>query len=257
MNMDHVPLKRPHFFFTTSPMPCPYLPGQMERKVVAELNGPDAEALHESLSRAGFRRSHSIAYAPACNGCNACVPARIVVSGFNLKRSFRRNLNINADLRAQAIPARATAEQYRLFSRYQESRHAGSDMAQMGFYDYRSMVEDSPINTFMGAFRSSDGALAAVCLIDHLRDGLSAVYSFFNPDMANRSLGTFMILWLIQEARRMGLPHVYLGYWIAESQKMAYKSRFGLIETFGPGGWASLDKSSPPDTLAQGRSEGL
>ncbi|MBF0094697.1 MAG: arginyltransferase, partial [Alphaproteobacteria bacterium] len=219
--MEHVPLKRPQFFFTTTPTPCPYLPGRLERKVVTELNGPNAEALHESLSRAGFRRSHSIAYAPACSNCNACVPARIVVSGFVLRRSFRRNFNDNADLRARRIPARATAEQYRLFTRYQEARHSGSDMAQMGFYDYRAMVEDSPIDTHMVEFRTADSALVAACLIDRVGDGLSAVYSFFDPDLRRRGLGTYMILWLVQEARRLGIPHVYLGYWIAASNKMA------------------------------------
>ncbi|MBF0560868.1 MAG: arginyltransferase [Alphaproteobacteria bacterium] len=238
--MDQVPLRRPHFFFTTAPMPCPYLPGRLERKIVTELNGPDAESLHESLSRAGFRRSHSIAYAPACSGCSACVPVRIVVDTFQFKRSYRRICRLNEDLIAARIPLRATAEQYRLFSRYQNARHGGSDMALMGFYDYRSMAEDSPINTFMIEYRRNDNRLIATCLADRMNDGLSAVYSFFEPDLAERSLGTFIILWLVKEARRLGLPYVYLGYWIADSQKMSYKSRFEPIEAFGPMGWQML-----------------
>lgn len=240
--MDHIPLRRPQFFFTTAPMPCPYIPGRLERKIVTELSGPDAEALHESLSRAGFRRSHSIAYAPACAGCNACIPVRIVTNRFEPGRSFRRNLKINEDLKSRRIPARATAEQYRLFSRYQESRHGGSDMALMGFYDYRSMVEDSPIDTFVVEFRTPDDALIAACLTDRLSDGLSAVYSFFDADAPDRGLGTYMILWLVSEAVRLGLPYVYLGYWIAESRKMSYKSRFAPIEAFGPGGWVPLEQ---------------
>ncbi len=237
--MEHLPLKRPHFFFTTAPLPCPYLPGRLERKIVTELSGLDAEELHESLSRAGFRRSHSIAYSPSCPGCNACVAVRIKVDDFQPKRTFSKIMRQNQGLTAERVSAKATAEQYRLFSAYQEARHAGGDMALMGFYDYRSMVEDSPINTFLAEFRRPDGVLEAACLTDLMSDGLSAVYSFFRTEPGN-SLGTFMILWLIEEARRVGLPYVYLGYWISESDKMAYKARFAPLEAFGPGGWRPL-----------------
>lgn len=235
--MDHIPLKRPHFFFTTAALPCPYLPGRLERKIVTELNGPDSETLHEALSRAGFRRSHSIAYTPACPGCQACVPVRIVVDRFRPDRTMRKISRYNAHLSARVVPARATAEQYKLFSRYQESRHNGGDMALMGFYDYRSMVEDSPIDTFLLEFRQADDTLVAVCLTDRMGDGLSAVYSFYEPDMPAASLGTYVVLWLIEEATKQGLPFVYLGYWIPESRKMAYKTRFQPLEAFGPDGW--------------------
>ncbi len=235
--MDHFPLKRPHFFFTTAPLPCPYIPGRLERKIVTELTGPDAEDLHEALSRAGFRRSHSIAYTPACPGCNACIPVRIVCESFQANRTMRRIGRNNADLIIRRIPARATSEHYRLFSRYQDSRHAGGDMALMGYYDYRSMVEDSPIETFMVEFRLPDNTLIAVCLADRMADGLSAVYSFFEPDQPTRSLGTYMVLWLIEETLRLNLPYVYLGYWITESRKMSYKARFKPLEAFGPNGW--------------------
>lgn len=238
--MDHIPLKRPHFFFTTAPLPCPYVAGRLERKIVTELTGPDAEILHEALSRAGFRRSHSIAYTPACPGCNACIPVRIVTADFKPDRTMRKVLKNNSRLVARKVPARATAEQYRLFSRYQDSRHSGGDMALMGFYDYRSMVEDSPIETFLAEFRDQDGVLSAVCLTDRMNDGLSAVYSFYEPDLSQQSLGTYVILWLIEEARRLDLPYVYLGYWIAESRKMSYKARFSPLEAFGPGGWRPL-----------------
>jgi arginyl-tRNA--protein-N-Asp/Glu arginylyltransferase len=239
--MDHFPLKRPHFFFTTAPLPCPYLAGRLERKIVTELNGGDADSLHEALSRAGFRRSHSIAYTPACPGCSACIPVRILVKEFAPDKTMRRIARVNAELTAARVPPHATAEQFRLFSRYQESRHAGGDMALMGFYDYRSMVEDSPVETFLVEFRQPDGILAAVCLADRIGDGLSAVYSFFEPDLAQRSLGTLVVLWLIEESRLLGLPHLYLGYWIAESRKMSYKARFKPLEAFGPDGWRPLD----------------
>jgi arginine-tRNA-protein transferase len=240
--MDHIALKRPHFFFTTAPLPCPYLSNRQERKIVTELSGPDAESLHEALSRAGFRRSHSIAYTPACPGCNACVPVRILVDEFRPGRTLRRVHRDNAGLVVRQIPARATAEQYRLFAYYQESRHAGGDMALMGFYDYRSMVEDSPIETFLVELRDCDNQLKAVVLTDRMSDGLSAVYSFYDPDMAQASLGSYMILWLIEESRRRGLPYVYLGYWIANSGKMSYKARFMPLEAYGPGGWRLLKK---------------
>ncbi len=239
--MDHIPLKRPHFFFTTAPLPCPYIPGRLERKIVTELDGPDAELLHEALSRAGFRRSHSIAYTPACPGCNACIPVRIVVEGFSPDRTMRKIRKLNADLTPTPAAPRATTEQYRLFSGYQEQRHSGGDMALMGFYDYRSMVEDSPINTYLVEFRHPSLGLSAVCLVDRMSDGLSAVYSFFSPELRDRSLGTFIVTWLVEEARKQNLPYVYLGYWIAESRKMSYKARFKPLEAFGPEGWRPLD----------------
>jgi len=243
--MEHTPVRRPQFFFTTAPMPCPYLSGRMERKIVTELSGHDARRLHDTLSRSGFRRSHSIAYAPACPGCRACVPVRVAVGGFRWSKSFRRTWNANADLDARIVPPRATAEQYRLFSAYQESRHAGSDMALMGFYDYRAMVEDSPIDTLLIEFRDANRKLVAVCLMDRMDDGVSAVYSFFEPDAPGRQgIGTHIVLWLIEEARRRALPYVYLGYWIADSRKMAYKIRFRPLEAYRPEGWVPLD---PPD----------
>ena len=238
--MDQTPLKRPQFFFTTAPLPCPYLSDRLERKLVTELSGPGAENLHEALARSGFRRSHSIAYAPACPGCKACVPVRVVVPEFSRQRSMARLWKQNQDLVAIKVPARATTEQYELFARYQQSRHAGSDMALMGFYEYSAMVEDSPIDTFLVEFRDRTGALVAVCLTDRTSDGLSAVYSFFETDLSRAGLGNYVVLWLIDQCQRMNLPYVYLGYWIADSAKMAYKARFQPLECLGPEGWARL-----------------
>jgi len=239
--MLHRPPRRPQFFYTTAPLPCPYLPGRTERKIVTELSGTEAEALHERLSRAGFRRSHNIAYAPVCPGCQACVPIRVVSEDFTPDRTQRRILRANADLTVSEMPARATAEQFTLFQRYQKNRHADGDMAAMGYYDYRAMIEDTPISTGLLEFRDAQDRLLGACLTDWLADGLSAVYSFFDTDEEKRSLGTFAVLWLIGRARSLGLPYVYLGYWVPESRKMAYKARFRPSEILISGAWHRLD----------------
>ena len=242
--MLHRPPRRPQFFYTTAPLPCPYLPGRTERKIVTELSGTEAEALHERLSRAGFRRSHNIAYAPVCPGCQACVPIRVVSEDFTPDRTQRRILRANADLTVSEMPARATAEQFTLFQRYQKNRHADGDMAAMGYYDYRAMIEDTPISTGILEFRDAQDRLLGACLTDWLADGLSAVYSFFDPDEDKRSLGTFAVLWLIGRARSLGLPYVYLGYWVPESRKMAYKARFRPSEILISGAWHRLNEGA-------------
>ena len=242
--MLHRPPRRPQFFYTTAPLPCPYLPGRTERKIVTELSGTEAEALHERLSRAGFRRSHNIAYAPVCPGCQACVPIRVVGEEFTPDRTQRRILRANADLTVSEMPARATAEQFTLFQRYQKNRHADGDMAAMGYYDYRAMIEDTPISTGLLEFRDGRDRLLGACLTDWLADGLSAVYSFFDTDEDKRSLGTFAVLWLIGRARSLGLPYVYLGYWVPESRKMAYKARFKPSEILISGAWHRLGDSA-------------
>ncbi len=238
--MSYKPPRRPQFFYTTAPLPCPYVPGRTERKVVTEISGPDADSLHDRLSRAGFRRSHNIAYAPVCPGCNACVPIRIPTDSFRPDRTLRRIARDNAGLTGIDVPARATAEQFQLFQRYQQARHGDGDMATMSFYDYRAMVEDTPIETFIIEFRDRSDLLIGACLADRLGDGLSAVYSYFAPGLEKRSLGTFTILWLIDRARELGLPYVYLGYWVPESRKMAYKSRFRPCEVLQGGTWRNL-----------------
>jgi arginine-tRNA-protein transferase len=237
--------RRPQFFYTTSPLPCPYVPGRTERKVVTEVSGHDAEAMHDRLSRAGFRRSHNIAYAPVCPGCNSCIPIRIPVERFQPERTLRRIERANAAVTGHVVPARATAEQYQLFQRYQQARHGDGDMATMSFYDYRAMVEDTPIETFLVEFREDDRLIGA-CLTDRLGDGLSAVYSFFLPDLHKRSLGTYSILWLIRRARELDLPYVYLGYWVPESRKMAYKARFRPSEILQGGAWRILTDTQIP-----------
>lgn len=249
--MLHRPPRRPQFFYTTAPLPCPYLPGRTERKIVTELSGTEAEALHERLSRAGFRRSHNIAYAPVCPGCQACVPIRVVSEEFMPDRTQRRILRANADLTISEMPARATAEQFTLFQRYQKNRHADGDMAAMGYYDYRAMIEDTPISTGILEFRDAQDRLLGACLTDWLADGLSAVYSFFDTDEDKRSLGTFAVLWLIGRARSLGLPYVYLGYWVPESRKMAYKARFRPSEILISGAWHRLGDDAEVNTASR------
>ena len=223
-------------FFATSPVPCPYLEGLAERKLIVELAGTGAAAFYDDLSRAGFRRSHRYAYRPACRGCNACVPVRVAVAHFADTRSTRRIRNANRDLRADLVEGRATREQFRLFAAYQRARHGDSEMASMNYADYRGMVEDSPVRTRIVEFRDPE-SLVAVALIDLLDDGVSAVYSFFDPRHGRRGLGSWSILWLVGECRRRGQPYVYLGYWISESAKMAYKARFPALERLTPDGW--------------------
>ena len=234
--------RRPQFFYTTTPLPCPYLPGRTERKIVTELTGPDSEALHDRLSRAGFRRSHNIAYSPVCPGCRACVPIRVRAEDFLANRTQRKIMTRNADLDVRPVAARATAEQFALFQHYQHTRHPGGDMAAMGFYDYRAMVEDTPITTGIVEFRDTQGRLLGACLTDWLSDGLSAVYSFFTPEEDRRSLGAFAVMWLLGEAVRADLPHVYLGYWVAESRKMAYKADYRPAEILVQGEWTALNE---------------
>ena len=252
--MLHRAARRPQFFYTTAPLPCPYLPGRTERKIVTELAGADAEPLHDRLSRAGFRRSHNIAYSPVCPGCRACIPIRIVAGAFQPDRTQRKIMRANADLTAYEMPARASAEQFSLFQRYQGARHGDGDMAAMGFYDYRAMVEDTPITTGVVEFRDAAGRLLGACLTDWLSDGLSAVYSFFEPEEAKRSLGTYAILWLVSRARSLSLPYVYLGYWVPQSQKMAYKARFRPSEALSGGVWRVLeDRSAATEPADEGQ----
>lgn len=250
--MSFKPARRPHFFYTTAPLPCPYLAGRTERKVVTELAGVSAESLHDRLSRGGFRRSHNIAYAPVCPNCTACVPIRIRAGDFQPNRTQKRVAKANQDLLVHEMPPRATAEQFHLFQHYQRQRHGDGDMATMSFYDYRAMIEDTPIETSVVEFRLPDGTLVGGCLTDRLGDGLSAVYSFFSTALDQRSLGTYAILWLIDHAKTLDLPHVYLGYWVEESRKMTYKAKFKPSETFRGGQWLPLVERQEECTTTAG-----
>ncbi len=248
------PLARNAFFITRT-RPCPYLAGRLERNVFTELDPQDPAGMYDRLAHAGFRRSHRIAFRPACPACQACVPVRIDAGRFRQRPWTRRLAAANRDLAADCRPAVATAEQYDLFRAYQSRRHADGEMSRMDFEDYRSMVEESPIDTFMVEFRRPGGGLAAACLTDRLGDGLSAVYSFFDPAEPRRGLGNYMILWLVRRARELGLAYVYLGYWIEDSPKMAYKKRFRPLECLGPDGWRPLRRGDADRILDDGRKE--
>lgn len=239
-------------FYLTAPSPCPYLPGKQERKVFTHLVGDRAAQLNDILTQGGFRRSQNIAYRPACEACRACISVRVLVDEFRPSRSFRRVMNRNEDLVAAEIAAEPSSEQYSLFRSYLDARHAHGGMADMTVLDYGLMVEDTHVDSMLVEYRLRDtdstvlgrssGPLVGVSLTDILSDGLSMVYSFFDPDEGvQRSLGTYMILDHIARARRRGLPFVYLGYWVRGSRKMAYKGRFRPQEHLGPFGWARFD----------------
>jgi len=230
-------------YYVLEPNLCPYLSGRTERKLLTEISGPQAQQAYETLTLAGFRRSHRFAYRPACGQCNACTAVRVVVAGFTPGRTLRRIERANVDLTARFVPAQATAEQFALFRRYIESRHGDGEMAGMTEQEYRDMVESSDIDTRLAEIRDPTGKLMAVCLLDWLADGPSAVYSFFEPGEGRRSLGTFVVLCLIAAAKQAGRKHVYLGYWIEHSRKMAYKTRFRPLEGLTENGWQLLADS--------------
>ncbi|GLQ10002.1 putative arginyl-tRNA--protein transferase [Devosia yakushimensis] len=240
---DHTPETTQ--LFLTAAMPCPYLPGKQERKLFTHLTGRRASSLHHLLSENGFRRSQNLIYRPACEGCNACQSVRIVAGAFEASSRFRRVLRNNADLSVDVRPTTATSEQYDLFKRYLESRHAGGGMNQMSFVDYEYMVEDTPVQSVLVEYRLRDHPahpLVAVALTDVMPDGLSMVYSFYDPDLAHRSLGTFLILDHIAQVRSAGLSYVYLGYWVKDSPKMAYKAQYRPLEVQrGTLGWCPLE----------------
>jgi arginyl-tRNA--protein-N-Asp/Glu arginylyltransferase len=248
-------------FYLTAPSPCPYLGGKEERKVFTHLVGERAGELNNILTHGGFRRSQSIAYRPACEGCRACVSVRVVANDFRPTRGMRRIVKRNDDIVGEMRAAVPTSEQYSVFRAYLDSRHRDGGMADMTVLDYAMMVEDSHIETRIveyrrrepasspphageervGPKRRGHGDLLAVALTDVLGDGLSMVYSFFEPDEGARSLGTLMVLDHIARAQRMGLAYVYLGYWVRGSKKMDYKSRFLPQERLMPDGWARVE----------------
>ena len=250
----NVSIERRNFpqFFITAPAPCPYLEGRLERKVFTHLMSADAQQLHDSLSQGGFRRSQNIAYRPACEGCSACVSIRIPAAKLRWKRCFRRTWRANCDLIAQNVPAKATSEHYNLFRRYLDARHGEGGMADMTLLDFAAMVEETFVDTRLIEYRlrpkitlagpdSRQGALVGVALTDVLQDGLSMIYSFFDPEFGPRGLGTYMILEHIDRAMRLGLVYVYLGYWVTGSSKMDYKARFLPQERLLREGWTLVD----------------
>ena len=248
--MTREPRDAPQFYLT-SPAPCPYIEGREERKVFTHLIGKRASGLNDTLTQSGFRRSQTIAYRPACEECRACVSVRVKVRDFGPSRNMRRVLEDNADLIGHVRTPEPTSEQYSLFRAYLDSRHSDGGMADMSVLDYSMMIEDSHVDTRIVEYRRrnidsfltgrGEGPLMGVCLSDILVDGLSMVYSFYDVGEQERSLGTFMILEHIERARKLGLPHVYLGYRVEGSRKMAYKARYLPQERLGMNGWERVE----------------
>lgn len=244
--MTNQPVQSPQFFLT-APSPCPYLEGQFERKVFTHLVGDKAPDLNDLLTQGGFRRSQNIAYRPACETCRACISVRILAQEFQRNRSMKRIMARNGDISAREFSAEPSSEQYSLFRAYLDARHQKGGMSDMTVLDYAMMVEDTHVPTRIIEYRLPDesdstdgpqhGRLAAVALSDLMGDGISMVYSFFDPDFADRSLGTYMILDHISRTKELGLPHVYLGYWVAGSRKMGYKTRFLPQDHLMASGW--------------------
>jgi len=238
-------------FYVTAPAPCPYLDGRTERKVFTELRGPDASALNEALGRVGFRRSQTVVYRPACEGCTSCVSVRVRAHDFVRTKSLARVDSKNRDIMARVVPPRATEEQFMLLSSYLAARHADGSMADMRRDEYNEMVGSSPVQTVLIEYRRTlDQKLMAVALTDELSDGLSMVYSFFDPEETKRSLGSYIILDHIRRSQASEQPYVYLGYWVDGSSKMGYKERFRPLERLGPEGWFEF-KSVPPKSRAK------
>lgn len=233
-------------FFVTTPAPCPYIPGRIERKVFTELSGDHATELNDALGRIGFRRSQGVAYRPSCAGCTACISVRVVAAEFRPNASQRKLLRRHDDLEITACKPWTTEEQFALLRRYLAARHPGGGMAGMDELDFADMVEQTPVDTLVVEYREPGvdgrpGRLVGACLTDHQADGLSMVYSFFEPDETVRQgLGTFIILDHILRAARSDMAYVYLGYWVEESPRMQYKTRYQPLERLGPGGWTRM-----------------
>lgn len=246
------PLREAPQFYLTAPSPCPYLPGREERKVFTHLVGNRARELNDLLTHGGFRRSQTIAYRPACETCRACVSVRVLVDEFRRGRTQRRTVALNSDLIGATGPNKPSSEQYSLFRRYLDHRHPEGGMAEMTVLDYAMMVEDSHVETNVIEYRrrgpdtfatgKGAGDLVALALTDRMADGLSMVYSFYDPALADRSLGAYMILDHIERARKLGLPYLYLGYWVQGSPKMDYKSRYLPQERLMGRGWERSDR---------------
>jgi leucyl-tRNA---protein transferase len=243
-------------FYVTAPQPCPYLEGRVERKLFTALQGDHAVKLNDTLSKQGFRRSQNVLYRPACVDCTSCYSARIRVADFKPSRSQRRILKRNNHLSREASTPWATEDQYQLFKTYLSARHSDGGMADMDIFEFAAMIEETPVcSRVVEYYRDAETGsgrreLSAVCLTDILEDGVSLVYSFFEPDSQPNSPGTYIILDHIEIARAAGLPYVYLGYWVPGSQKMGYKGNYAALEVFSRGAWRDIAPiKENPDAL--------
>ncbi|WP_114520562.1 arginyltransferase [Altererythrobacter sp. ZODW24] len=249
------PVRFPRFF-VTSPAPCPYLPDRSERKVFTELKGPHADALNDALGRIGFRRSQTVAYRPSCLGCQACVSVRVAAIDFDSSATQRKNMRRNSDLVTTECRPWATDEQFELLQKYLGVRHPGGGMTSMDEIDFADMVEHTPVSSYVLEYREPSvdgepGRLVGACLTDRQADGLSMIYSFYDPEHEERSgLGNYIILDHIRRAAAEALPYVYLGYWVEGSARMQYKVRYRPLERLTPDGWQRISREEQDQLIA-------
>ena len=254
------PVRFPRFF-VTSPAPCPYLPGRSERKVFTELKGPHADALNDALGRIGFRRSQTVAYRPSCADCTACVSVRVAAFDFEPSSAQKRALKRHGDLQVTVCRPWSTSEQFELLQRYLGARHPGGGMASMDEVDFADMVEHTPVTSYVYEYREpsldgvTPGRLVGACLTDRQGDGLSMIYSFYDPEHETRTgLGNYIILDHIRRAAEQGVPYVYLGYWVEGSARMQYKVRYRPLERLGRSGWERLSPEEQDRLIANAAS---
>lgn len=234
-------------FYSTAPYACSYLPNEKARSQVATPTHLINAEVYGELVRAGFRRSGVFTYRPHCDNCRACIPVRLPIARFSPNRSQRRSLNQHNALHARELPLGFFDAHYQLYLRYQSARHAGGGMDQDSHEQYSHFLLQSRVDTRLVEFTdpADHNALRMVSIVDVLSDGLSSVYTFYDPSIAGSSLGTYNILWQIAQCAANHLPYLYLGYWIGDSTKMAYKARFKPIEGLIDGEWRNLDSCLP------------